>query len=144
VRIVFDTNILVRTFISPRGPANEALEAILAGNHRLLLSIEILQESMRVLRKPLMSLLHGKTEDDLYGFRVRLLQNVEMVLLNPLLTGPVRDPNDIVILQTTLSGNADAICTFDRDFFTPPASDFLALRKIAVLTDAQLLQRLRQ
>ena len=144
MRIVFDTNILVRAFISPRGSASETLEAVLAGNHALLLSGEIQQEVTRVLRKPGLILLHGKTEDDIYGFVVRLQHYVQMVSLNPLLTGPVRDTNDVIVLQTALSGAADTICTLDRDFSTPPASEFLAQRGIAVLTDVQLLQRLRQ
>ena len=60
-----------------------------------------------------------------------------------LLSGaPIRDRNDIFVLQTALSGEADVVCTGDRDFFTPPASIFLATCGIDVLTDAQLMRRL--
>ena len=144
MRIVFDTNILVRAFASPNGSASKTLEAALTGIHTFLLSSDILREVTRVVRKPDMMLLHRKTEDDVYGFATRLQRTAEMVLLNPLLTGPIRDHNDIIVLQTALSGSADSICTLDRDFSAPPASDFLAHRGIAVLTDVQLLQRLRQ
>jgi predicted nucleic acid-binding protein len=63
-------------------------------------------------------------------------------VLDPLSRAPIRDPNDIFVLQTALSGKADVLCTGDQDFFAPPASIFLASCGIAVLTDAQLIRRL--
>ena len=66
-----------------------------------------------------------------------------MVRPDPMLIAPIRDPNDIVVLQTAMIGGADAICTTDEDFFTPPASAFLQSIGILVFTDAELMQRLR-
>ena len=66
-----------------------------------------------------------------------------MVRPDPLLIAPIRDPNDIVVLQTAMIGGAEAICTMDEDFFTPPASAFLEALDILVLTGAELMQRLR-
>ena len=87
--------------------------------------------------------LHGKTEEDAYHFAAWLRHASEIVLLDLISSAPIRDPGDIFVLQTALSGDADAICTLDRDFFAPPASGFLAQRGISVLTDVQLLQRLK-
>jgi len=50
VRIVLDSNILVRSFVRSHGLAHELLLAILAGEHTLILSNEILVEVARVLR----------------------------------------------------------------------------------------------
>ena len=54
------------------------------------------------------------------------LQSVAtMVRPDPMLIAPIRDPNDIVVLQTAIIGGAEAICTTDEDFFNPPATAFL-------------------
>jgi hypothetical protein len=39
------------------------------------------------------------------------------VTLNPLLTAPIRDVNDIIVMQTAIIGEADILCTNDDDFF---------------------------
>jgi predicted nucleic acid-binding protein len=62
---------------------------------------------------------------------------------DPMLIAPIRDPNDIVVLQTAIIGGADAICTTDEDFFNAPASTFLQSVNILVLTDAELMRKLR-
>ncbi len=130
--------------MSQQGSARIALLTAIANRHTLVLSNEILSETSRVLREPRLLSLHGKTENDVYEFDCWLREASVIVPLNLLAHGPVRDANDILVLQTALSGDAETICTLDRDFFTPPASDFLALRNIAVLTDVQVLKRLQQ
>jgi putative PIN family toxin of toxin-antitoxin system len=144
VRVVFDANILVRAFVTQHGSANLALRMILSGNHSLVLSREILQETIDVVRRPRLQFQYGGSDEQIYDFVSWLRQGCEIVTINFLHAGPVRDAGDAYILQTALTGNADAICTLDRDFFTPPASEFLKQRGIEVLTDVQLLQRLRQ
>ena len=62
---------------------------------------------------------------------------------DPMLIAPIRDPNDIVVIQTAIIGGAEAICTTDEDFFAVPASAFLQSVNILVLTDAELMRRLR-
>ena len=72
------------------------------------------------------------------------LQSVAtMVQPDPMLIAPIRDPNDIVVLQTAIVGGAEAICTTDEDFFNHPASAFLESVNILVFTDAELMRRLR-
>jgi predicted nucleic acid-binding protein len=43
------------------------------------------------------------------------------VALNPLFTASVRDVNDIMVMQTAIVGEADVLCTRDKDFFEQPA-----------------------
>jgi len=81
-------------------------------------------------------------EEAIYNFTGWLRQAAEMIPINPLALAPVRDRNDVFVLQTALSGEADVLCTCDRDFFESPAAVFLASRGIEVLTDAQLKRRL--
>jgi putative PIN family toxin of toxin-antitoxin system len=144
VRIVLDSNILVRSFARTGGLASELMLAILDGDHTLVLSNEMISEVARVLRYPRLAAAHGKSEEAIYKFTEWLRDAAEIVALNPLALAPIRDRNDIFVLQTALRGEADVLCTLDRDFFEPPASIFLAGCGIAVLTDAQLMRRLEE
>jgi putative PIN family toxin of toxin-antitoxin system len=119
------------------------LLAILAGGHTLILSNEILFETARVLRYPRLLLVHGESEEAIYNFTGWLRDAAEIVALKPLIRAPIRDRNDIFVVQTALSGEADVLCSGDRDFHTPPASIFLASCGIEILTDGQLIRRLR-
>lgn len=142
MRIVLDSNILVRAFVSSSGLAHDLLLAILASDHTLILSNEIISEAARVLRYPRLMAVHGENEEAIYNFTGWLRDAAEIVVLDPLTRAPIRDRNDIFVLQTALSGEADALCSGDQDFFTPPASIFLASCGIEVLTDAQLMRKL--
>lgn len=142
MRIVLDSNILVRAFVSSRGLAHGLLLAILESDHTLILSNEILHEAARVLRYPRLFAVHGESEETIYDFTGWLRDAAEIVTLNPLAHAPIRDRNDIFVLQTALSGEADVLCSGDQDFFEPPASIFLASCGIEVLTDAQLMRKL--
>lgn len=140
MRIVLDSNILVRAFTSSHGLAHELLLAILAGDNTLILSNEMLFEVARVLRYPRLMAVHGQTEEAIYDFTCWLRNAADIVALNRLESSPIRDRNDIFVLQTALSGEAEVICTSDRDFFEPPASIFLASVGIAVFKDEQLIR----
>ena len=140
MRIVLDSNILVRAFTSSHGLAHELLLSILAGDNTLILSNEMLFEVARVLRYPRLMAVHGQTEEAIYDFTCWLRNAADIVALNRLESTPIRDRNDIFVLQTALSGEADVICTSDRDFFEPPASIFLASVGIAVFKDEQLIR----
>jgi putative PIN family toxin of toxin-antitoxin system len=143
VRILLDTAILVRGHGSSKGLARDLLTSIVESEHILLLSSEMLFELARVLRYPHMLELHGLSEERIYGYIGFLREAAEMVTPNPLLITPIRDVNDTVVMQTALIGEADVLCTRDRDFFEPPAEAFLRKAGVAVMDDIALIQRLR-
>jgi putative PIN family toxin of toxin-antitoxin system len=144
VRIVLDTNILVRAFANSHGFAYKLLLAVLADYHRLLVSNEMLAELTRVLRYSRLAIDHGESEEAIYEFTSWLRHSAEFVRVNPFTVASIRDSQDMIVIQTALSGEADIPCTMDRDFFEPPASIYLASHSIVVLTDAQLMQRLNR
>jgi len=143
VRIVLDTTILVRAGARPRGLAGEVLLAAIAGKHSIILSNEMLFELAKVLRYPRLVAVHRLPESRIYDFVEFLRETAEMVSLNPSFTAPIRDINDVIVLQTAVVGEADVICTRDRDFFAPPASEFLHALGIAVMDDIALMDCLR-
>ena len=143
MRIVLDTTILVRAHESSQGPARQVLLDIVTSLHALLLCDEILYELARVLRYPRMQALHGLTETRIYDYIGFLREKCELVMLNPILSVPIRDVNDIVVVQTAMIGGADVICTRDEDFYDPVIAGFLTRMGISVMDDVTLMRRMR-
>ena len=83
------------------------------------------------------------SESRIYDYMMFLQSVATMVRPDPTLIKPIRDPNDIVVLQTAMIGGAEAICTTDEDFFHTPALAFLKSANILVFTDMELMGRLR-
>ena len=144
MRIVLDSNILVRAFASETGPAAALLGLFIGSTHTLILSNEMLVELSRVLRYSRFLTALFQSEEEVYAFNDKLRMIAVIVTVNPLTPAPIRDPRDADVLRTAIHGGARILCTCDRDFYEPQASVFLASRGIEVLTDAELLKRLRQ
>ena len=143
MRVVLDSTILVRAVASPQGLARHLLLHIITAKHPLILSNEMLHELAQVLRYPRLIAIHRLPETKIYDFVEFLREVAEIVPLNPVFTAPIRDINDLIVLQTAVIGEADVICTTDRDFFQPPASEFLHKLGIAVMDDIALIKQLR-
>jgi putative PIN family toxin of toxin-antitoxin system len=143
VKIVLDNTILVRANEQAHGLGRELLASLIESKHVLLLSNEMLHELARVLRYPRMQVFFGLTEDLVYNYVAFLRRSAEIVTLNPLLTAPIRDVNDMIVVQTAIIGEADIICTNDEDFFEKPIAQYLSNHGISVLDDIALMQRLR-
>lgn len=142
MRIVLDTNILVRANVKAQGPAREALLKIISGNHVLITSPFLLREVERALAYPRLQKLWRLSLQDIQE-HVQLLVKVSE-LVHPIIEAPVvlKDSNDDPVIYTAVSGKADAICTLDRDFREAGVVAFCRNRGISILTDVELLQRL--
>ena len=125
------------------GLARELLIIIVEGEHRLLLSSEMLHELARVLRYPRLLRFYGLTEDMVFDYVTFLRRSSEIVTLDPLVAAPIRDVNDIIVMQTAIIGEAEILCTKDEDYFEDPAGAYLRKMGIAVLDDVALMHRLR-
>jgi putative PIN family toxin of toxin-antitoxin system len=143
VRIVLDTTILVRANEHTSGLARELLMSVIDSEHRLLLSNEMLHELAKVLRYPRLQTFYDLPENLVFDYVRFLRQSSEIVILDPLMIVPVRDVNDIIVMQTAIIGEADILCTRDNDFFEDPANEYLGKMGIAVLDDRALIHRLR-
>ena len=144
MKIVLDTTVLIRAHSRSGALARRLLHEILEGDHRLVLSNEIITEAVRVLRYPRFQDLYGLTDTDLLDYS-QFLQNVaDIVILDPRYRAPLlRDPNDIHVLQTAELGEADILCTHDSDFIEDEALlAFCATRGIEVCTERVLLMKL--
>jgi putative PIN family toxin of toxin-antitoxin system len=143
VKIVLDTSILVRANEHSRGLARELLITVVDSKHTLLLSNAMLHELARVLRYPRLQAFYDLPEALVYEYIFFLRHSSELVTLNPLVTAPIRDVNDVIVMQTAIIGEADILCTKDDDFFESPAAEYLDKMGIAVIDDITLMHRLR-
>jgi putative PIN family toxin of toxin-antitoxin system len=143
VKILLDNAILVRASGTRRGLARELLLQIVESQHVLLLSNEMLYELAKVLCYPRMVAIHRFSEERVYDYIGFLRQAAEIVTLNPLFAAPVRDASDIIVMQTAIVGEAEVLCTRDKDFFEKPAFEYLNKIGISVLDDIALMHRLR-
>ncbi len=143
MKIVLDTTILVRANEQTHGLARELLANIVESEHKLLLSNEMLHELARVLRYPRLREFYGLTEDLVFNYVRFLRWSSEIVTLDPLVSAPIRDVNDIIVMQTAIIGEAEILCTTDEDFFENHASEYLRKMGIDVVDDITLMHRLR-
>lgn len=144
MRVVLDTNILARASYSPTGPAGECLQRLRDPAHVLVLSAFILDELDRVLRYPRLQRLHGLTDQEIDDYVRDVADAALVVPINAAVSGVVAsDPDDDPVVATAEGGNADVICTLDRHLHHSDVVDYCNQHAIEVLTDVELLTRLR-
>jgi putative PIN family toxin of toxin-antitoxin system len=86
MRVVLDTNILVRANIKAEGPAREILLKIISGNHVLITSPFLLREVGRALAYPRLQKLWRLSLQDIQEHVQFLVRVSELV--HPVIGGP--------------------------------------------------------
>ena len=143
MRVVLDTNVLLRAVISPQGPAAELLEKV-AVEGGLVLSLAILSELYDVLKRPQIRKLHGLSEARIRRAVSRLYKLAIVVPVPPDIPQVVpHDPKDDPIVMTAIAGKASALCTLDKHLFKQPVVDFCNAHNIHILNDVALLTELK-
>lgn len=143
MRVVLDTNVLVRANIKAEGPARKVLLKIISGSHVLITSPFLLREVERALCYPRLQKLWRLSFQDIQEHVQFLVKFSELVY--PVIGSPVvlKDPNDDPVVYTAASGKADALCTLDRDLLAEEVVAFCRNLGISILSDVELLQRLK-
>ena len=121
---VLDSNVLVAAFRSDSGASRRILEEALAQGFELLLSVPLMFEYEAALTRPEHLSASGASVEDVedvldglaaVGRRVRLAFRWRPAL---------PDPNDDMVLETAVNGQAHAIVTFNERDFNPVAARF--------------------
>src|SRR5260370_2373688 len=147
MRIVLDTNILVRAHANARGPARELLLLIAASeDHMLLLSPFLLQELERVFGYERVKTASKLTEEEIVEYlRYLCSKNIsDMVFPGPAPRVVPADEEDDPVVHTAVIGGADVLCTVNRHFYAPSVVDYCQQRGVLIATDVELLTILRQ
>src|SRR3990172_11270303 len=119
MRVMCDTNILVRTVISPYGMAAE-LVRIVVSNHSLVTSFHVLSELYDVLRRPKIRKLHKLRDAKIRRVVSRIYKLSTLVSLpSPMPVVVPHDPKDNPIVMTAIAGQREVISTLDRYLHDP-------------------------
>ena len=144
MRVTLDSTILVRANQRAVGPARALLLEVLDRGHRLVLSASLLEEVERVLHYPRLLKLSGLTETDITKFVAFLAACAEIVEVEETWSAPIRDPNDVHVLQTAITGRVDYLCTLDGHFRESAVVTYCSSRGITVISDLDLLRLVRE
>ncbi|HET9280503.1 MAG TPA: putative toxin-antitoxin system toxin component, PIN family [Candidatus Angelobacter sp.] len=136
---VLDTDVIVAALRSDKGASRQLLLAALNRHFELLLSVPLIIEYEAVLSRPEHLAASGLSSAEVS----RVLDDVAAV------AKPVRlafrwrpqlvDPDDDMVLETAVNGDAHAIVTFNQRDFLPAARDF----NCNVILPALALQKIR-
>lgn len=136
MRVVVDTNVLVRATIVPHGSVGPVLLRLRQGEYDLLYTQPLLEKLVDVLNRPRSRQKYRLTEEDIVAFLAFIVLRGEVVTPNQHIAA-CRDPKDDKYLEAALAGGADVIVTGDKDL--------LALRSfegIPILTPSSFLRKL--
>ena len=109
MRVVFDTNIFISAFVIPGGLAEKAILRIIEGRDELLISPDIVKETLSVLSSKF-----GREREALSHVAVILLELGRLVKPDHRIRVFKDDP-DNRILECAISGKADLIVTGDKE-----------------------------
>ena len=142
MRIVLDTNILVRANARARGPARELLQLIAGSpDHTLLLSPFLLRELERVFSYERVRVSSRLTDEEIteYLSYLRAKDVSEIVFPGPAPRVVPSDPDDDPIVHAAVIGRADALCTLNRHFYNLSVLEYCRERGVTIANDVDVL-----
>jgi putative PIN family toxin of toxin-antitoxin system len=129
VRVVFDTNIYISSFISHGGRAEQAYQLAIDGMVALFTSIPILTETARILREKF------RWDDEHITAAVRHAAAVATVVRPSVRLSVVADEPDNRILECAVEAVAELVVTGDRHLL-----DLQEYEGIRIVTLAEFLE----
>ena len=113
MRVFLDTNVIASA-VATRGICADVLQVVLA-EHELVIGEHVLKELSRVLERKF------RVSPDLVRETDEFLRGEARVIdeASPL-DVPVRDPDDLRVLEEAVAGEADVLVTGDRDLLELP------------------------
>jgi putative PIN family toxin of toxin-antitoxin system len=139
-RVVLDTSVVVAGLRTRSGAGNAVLR--LVANRRLVLlaSPPLFLEYEDVLKRPEQRLAHGLTPEAIDEFLAELAALIEPVELHFRWRPQSRDPNDEMVLEAAINGQADALVTYNIADFALVGERF----NIPVIRPVDLLKKVRR
>jgi putative PIN family toxin of toxin-antitoxin system len=140
VSYVLDTDVLVASLRSSLGASRQLLLGALNRYFDLLLSVPLMLEYEAVLTRPEQLSACGLTSKEVERILDDLASVARPVRLAFRWRPQLSDPNDDMVLETAVNGNADAIVTFNQRDFEGIDASF----ECAVLLPGAALQQVRR
>src|SRR6267378_930375 len=137
---VLDTDVAVAALRSDRGASRQLLLAALNRQFELLLSVPLLLEYEAVMTRPQHLAACGLSSAEVGHVLDDLAAVARPVRLAFRWRPRLSDPNDDMVLETAVNGNANAIVTFNQRDFEETSKNF----HCAVILPGAALQRIRR
>jgi putative PIN family toxin of toxin-antitoxin system len=139
VRVVLDTSVLISALRSGRGASAEVIRRVMLGDLTILMDHKIAYEYREVAFRTGQLHKAGKSREQIADILDLLEAQAEAVLVYFMPRPLSPDPNDDMVLDIAINGEADAIVTFNIKHFDSAAAQY----GIDVVTPAELLTRFR-
>jgi putative PIN family toxin of toxin-antitoxin system len=124
MRLVLDTDVLVASIRSSTGASRRVLRAALERRCTLLLSVPLVLEYQAVMTRSEHLEAAGLSADDIGELLDALVKVSEPVRLAFLWRSQLTDPDDEMVLEAAVNGQADRLVTFNRKHFTAVGKRF--------------------
>jgi putative PIN family toxin of toxin-antitoxin system len=144
MRVVLDTNIVVRFIYSPSGFILGLVRLLQPPRHALITSAELIREAADVLARPRLRVRHKLDEQAISKALNQLYSGFPPPVTLPAFTTSIvpHDPKDDIVVMTAIAGGADVICTLDAHLHEQSVKQFCRQNGIRVLSDIELLTEL--
>jgi putative PIN family toxin of toxin-antitoxin system len=140
MRLVVDTAVMVAAIRSDTGASRYLLVAGLEARFTMLASVPLLIEYQAVMSRREHLTASRLSATDLEALLDAVAAVAEPVLLDFLWRPALPDPDDDMVLETGVNGQADAIVTFNRRHFVMVTKQF----GLDVLSPADAIKRLER
>jgi putative PIN family toxin of toxin-antitoxin system len=140
MRLVVDTAVMVAAIRSDAGASRRLLVAGLEARFTMLASVPLLIEYQAVMSRREHLTASRLSAVDVEGLLDAVAAVVEPVLLDFLWRPVLPDPDDDMVLEIGVNGQADAIVTFNRRHFVMVTRQF----GLGVLSPADAMKRLEK
>ncbi len=138
-RIVLDTSVVVAGLRTRLGAGNAILRLIANRRLVLLATPPLFLEYEDVLKRPEHRLAHGLTPEAIDEFLAELAALVEPVEVHFQWRPQSRDPDDEMVIEAAINGQADALVTYNVSDFVSAVERF----EVSVLHPADLLRKVK-
>ena len=138
-RIVLDTSVVVSGLRTRLGAGNAVLRLVAERRLVLLATPPFFLEYEDVLKRPEHRLVHGLGIEAIDEFLAELAALIEPVEVHFQWRPQSKDPNDEMVLEAAINGQADALVTYNVADFAGAAERF----RIPVLRPAELLRKIK-
>ncbi len=139
LRIVFDTSVIVSALRSADGASNALLRLVANEDVRPMVGVSLFLEYEAVLKRPEQRLVHGLNLLEIDEFLSAFASASEAIEVNFQWRPQLPDPNDEMVLETAVNGNADFLVTHNLRDFAKAAPKF----GLNVITPGALLKEIK-
>jgi putative PIN family toxin of toxin-antitoxin system len=136
---VLDTSVVVAALRTRRGAGNSVLRLVAQRRVVALATPPLFLEYEDVLKRPEHRLVHGLAPEAIDEFLAEPAALIEPVEVHFQWRPQSRDPNDEMVLEAAINGQADALVTYNIADFTGPGERF----RLSVLRPGDLLKKVK-